>query len=290
MPVSTKELWEQAGAAAKATLAGQHRAGQTTDETHPADDDFVPPVTSVKLPSRGVVYPPESPLFCAESVDVKAVTAKEENILASPALIRKGTVLTTLMRACITNRSVDPDQMLVGDRNAILTAIRISAYGPRYAARVTCPECREEAEHDFDLSRLPLRTLEEEPAEGPGTNAFAFRLPTSGWPVRFRLMDAASAARLDREIEAVRKKTGQEQAITLALTAQVISLKGVTDPARLARGISSMPAADSRALRLHMDRIAPGVDMTQEYECRSCGKSSEVEIPVGTEFFWPTKV
>lgn len=287
MAVSTKELWEQAGAAAKATLTVQ---GQQWVEPHPADDDFVPPVTSVKLPSRGVTYPPESPLFCAESVDVKAVTAREENILASPALIRKGTVLTTLMRACITNRSVDPDQMLVGDRNAILTAIRISAYGPRYAARVTCPECREEAEHDFDLSRLPLKVLEGDPADGVGSNVFSFKLPQSGWEARFRLMDAATATRLDKEIDAVRKKTGQEQSITLSLTAQLVSLRGITEPARLVRGINNLPASDSRALRLHMDRISPGVDMTQEYECRSCGKSSEVEIPVGTEFFWPTKV
>lgn len=287
MAVSTKELWEQAGASAKAALAGQ---GRDQGEPHPADDDFVPPVTSVKLPSRGVVYPPESPLFCVESLGVKAVTAREENILASPVLIRKGTVLTTLMRACITNRSVDPDQMLVGDRNAILTAIRVSAYGPRYAARVTCPECREEAEHDFDLSRLPLKVLEEAPADGPGSNVFSFTLPQSGWEARFRLMDAASAARLDREIDAVRKKTGQEQSITLSLTAQIVSLKGITEPGKLVRGINNLPATDSRALRLHMDRIAPGVDMTQEYECRSCGKSSEVEIPVGTEFFWPTRV
>jgi hypothetical protein len=286
MPVSTKELWEQAGTSAKAALTGKVQAG----EPHPADDDFVPPVTSVKLPSRGVVYPPESPLFCVETVDVKAVTAREENILASPALIRKGTVLSTLMRACITNRLIDPDQMLVGDRNAILTAIRVSAYGPRYAARVTCPECREEAEHDFDLSRLPLKVLEEEPVDGPGSNVFAFTLPSSGWEARFRLMDAATAARLDKEIDAVRKKTGQEQSITLSLTAQLVSLKGITDPTRLVRGINNLPAADSRALRLHMDRISPGVDMTQEYECRSCGKNSEVEIPVGTEFFWPTKV
>jgi len=289
MPVSTKELWEQAGASAKATLA-QHPGRQGAGEPHPADDDFVPPVTSVKLPSRGVVYPPESPLFCLESLDIKAVTAKEENILASVALIKKGTVLSTLMRACITNRSIDPDQMLVGDRNTVLTAIRVSAYGPRYAAHVTCPECHEAADHDFDLSRLPLRMLDEQPVGGPGNNRFAFRLPQTGWDSEFRLVDAAAAQRLDREVEAVKKRTGQEQAITLSLMTQVVSLKGVTDPARLARGISNMPATDSRSLRLHMDRIAPGVDMVQEYECPSCGKSAEVEIPMGTEFFWPTKV
>lgn len=283
MPVSTKELWENAGASARQTIA------QGREEPHPADDDFVPPASSVKLPSRGLTYPADSPLFGLESVDIKGVTAREENILANVTLIKKGTVLSTLMRACITNRTIDPDQMLVGDRNAVLTAIRVSAYGPRYSARVTCPECRDEADHDFDLSRLNLRMLDEQPVGGPGNNEFAFTLPQSGWDVRFRMMDAAAASKLDKEAEAVRKKTGQEQGITLRLIAQVISLKGVTDPTKLARGLANLPARDSRALRIHMDKIAPEVDMTQEYECPSCGKTSEVEIPIGTEFFWPSE-
>lgn len=285
MPVTTKELWEQAGQAAKQTL----NMPQSQGEPHPADDDFVPPVTSVKLPSKGLVYPPDSPLFGLESVDIKGVTAREENILSSVALIKKGTVLTTLMRACITNRTIDPDQMLVGDRNAVLTAIRVSAYGPRYSAHVSCPECREEADHDFDLSRLTLRTLDIEPVGGPGNNEFSFTLPQTGWEVRFRLLDAAGATRLEKETDAIRKKTGQEQNITMRLVAQVVSLKGITDPAKLMRGINNLPARDSRALRIHMDKVSPEVDMSQEYECPSCGKTSEVEIPLGTEFFWPSE-
>lgn len=288
MPVTTKELWEKAGPAARQKARGDSPPISSA-EVHPADDDFVPPVTSVKLPSRGLTYPADSPLFTVDSVDIKAVTAKEENILSSVALIRKGTVLTTLMRACITNRMIDPDRMLVGDRNAVLTALRITAYGPRYSAHVSCPECREEADHDFDLSRLNLRTLDVEPIGGPGNNQFTFKLPQTGWEVRFRLMDAAAAAELAEQQDAVRKKTGQEQNVTLRLLAQVVSLKGITDPTKLVRGINNLPAGDSRALRLHMDAMSPEVDMSQVYECPSCGKSSEVEIPLGTEFFWPSK-
>lgn len=284
MPVTTKELWEQAGQTARQSLAKTQPG-----EPHPADDGFVPPVTSVKLPSRGTTYPPESTLFGVESVDIKGVTAREENILSSVTLIKKGTVLSTLMRACITNRQIDPDEMLVGDRNAVLTAIRVSAYGPKYSAHVSCPECREAADHDFDLSRLNLRVLEEEPVGGPGNNEFSFKLPQTALEVRFRLLAAAGALALEKETEAIKKKTGQEQNVTMRLVAQVISLNGVTDPARLVRGIGDLPARDSRALRIHMDRISPEVDMSQEYECPSCGKTSEVEIPLGTEFFWPSE-
>jgi hypothetical protein len=91
---------------------------------------YVPPVSTVRLPSAGLAYPPEHPLHAAETVDIRAMTARDEDILSSPALLRNGTVFTQLIRSCLTNKHVDPDTLLVGDRNAILIAIRVSAYGP----------------------------------------------------------------------------------------------------------------------------------------------------------------
>lgn len=272
MTTTVKELW---------------KATERVAETHPADDDYAPPVSTVKLPSKGLVYPPESPLYLCDAVDIKAVTAKEENILASPALIKKGIVLTELMRACVTNRMVDPDSMLVGDRNAVLVSIRVSAYGPRYEANVTCPDCGDSADNDFDLSKLGLKSLDVEPHGGPGNNEFSFRLPTSKKEVRFKLMDATAVSKLDRDLEAIRKKTGRDQGVTMRLLSQATYIEGV-DPKNMPRAIEALPAADARAWRLYMDKIAPGVDMQQEYECESCGKVNEVEIPIGTEFFWPS--
>lgn len=274
--ISTKDLWA-------ATAPGAQ------GEVHPADDAYAPPVTSVKLPSRGLIYDPSSPLYLCESLDIKGVTAKEENILASAALIRNGTVLTTLMKACLTNRLVDPDQMLIGDKNAVLIAIRVSAYGPKYPAAVTCPECKEESEVEFDVSRVNLHTLEAEPVDGPGNNRFTFELPTSKRRVTFRLMDVGMAAKLQRDTEAVLKKTGEDKAVTMRLLSQIVSIQGV-EPKDLPRAIDSMAAYDSRSLRLHMDSIAPDVDMAQEFTCKSCGKASEVEIPLGPSFFWPSAV
>ncbi len=272
MTVTTKELW---------------KATERPPVDHPADDDYAPPASSIKLPSKGLVYPPESPLYLCESVDIKPVTAKEENILASATLIKKGVVLTELMKACITNRLIDPENMLVGDRNAVLTAIRVSAYGPSYAATVTCPECGESQDHDFDISKVKLKTLEATPVGGPGTNEFDFKMPVSGKTAYFKMMDAGTVAKLDRDTEAVKKKTGREQNVTMRLMAQVTRIDGV-DPKNLVRAIENLAARDAKALRGYMDKIAPGVDMEQEFECDSCGKTSEVEIPIGTDFFWPS--
>lgn len=257
-------------------------------DVHPQEDDYLPPVSIVKLPSLGIVYPPESPLYLADSVDIKPVTAKEEDILSSPVLIKNGKVLSTLMRACITNRSIDPDDMLVGDRNAVLTAIRISAYGPYYNVSVTCPKCGSECDHSFDLSKLKLKTLDEKPVGGPGENAFSFVLPKSGKNVTFKLLDAKAIARIEKDTEAARK-IGQEKGVTTRLLTQVIAIEGVPQNA-LPKAIQNLQAQDSKALRNYMDSIAPGVDMEQEFECPSCTEVTEVEIPIGVEFFWPSKV
>ena len=258
---------------------------------HPADDDYAPPLSTVKLPSRGMVYEQTSPLYLCESIDVKAMTAKEEDILSSPALIRKGIVLSTLIRACITNRMVDPDTMLGGDRNAILLAIRVSAYGHEYDVTVPCPKCGEESQHTFDLSRLPLKMLDEQPVGGPGSNEFEFILPSSKRRVTFQFLTAKAIAQLEEEIEESRKARGPnggpDQAVTMQLMASIKSIEGV-DPEKLPRAIVSMQARDSRALRVHIDEIAPGVDMVQEFECPSCGKEGKVDVPIGPEFFWPS--
>ena len=280
-PVTTKDLIVN-------SRESSRQSGPVRDEPHPADSDYRPPVTSVKLPSRGLVYGPESPLYMVESVDIKPVTAKEENILSSPVLIRKGQVLNVLMRACITNRMIDPELMVVGDRNAILTAIRVSAYGTAYSVRVECPECLTESNHEFDLSRLELKMLDVEPVGGPGTNEFSFMLPVSKREVRFKLFDQHDAAELDKSIEAVRRKTNQEQAVTLRLAAQVTYLQGV-EKNHLVRALEDMLARDSKALRAYIDRMSPGVEMSQSYECDSCGKTTEVVVPMGTEFFWPSE-
>jgi hypothetical protein len=222
-----------------------------------------------------------------ESVQINPVSAKEEDILSDSVLVKNGTVLTVLMRACITNRSIDPELMLVGDRNAILVSIRISAYGPMYEVQVSCPECLEVCSHAFNLGLLKLKMLEEVPSKGNGSNVFEFTLPLSKRTVSFKLLDAESAIRLDKEQEAIRKKTDRERNVTTRLREQVLSMSGV-DAGSLGVAIDNMAARDARALRHHMDEVAPGVDMKQPYHCRKCGKTNEVEIPLGPEFFWPS--
>jgi len=246
------------------------------------------PDVSVPLPSRGKVYPTDNVLFLAETVDVRAMTAKDENILSSMALIKKGTALTSVMRACMTNKLIDVDSMLVGDRNAVLIGIRNSSYGSEYTVDVDCPSCDAKFEHTFDMSRLSVKTLDVEPCVS-NTNNFRFDLPRTKREVIFRLLTGRDVAELDRT-QAQRKKNNVvvDDSATLSLHHQIISIGGEEDRNKLMKLVETMPAYDSLALRTYIADIIPGVDMIQDMSCPVCDAVSEVDVPMGTEFFWPT--
>ena len=108
------------------------------------------PVLDVDLPSRGSVYPVESNLHGKEALEIRSMTAKEEDILTSRSLLKQGKAMTMLLQSCMLDKSIDPDEMLVGDRNSILVAIRMSGYGQGYACSVDCPLCAESFDEEFD--------------------------------------------------------------------------------------------------------------------------------------------
>jgi hypothetical protein len=283
--ISLKELKEQAfrGPAAPPPVGAY--------QPQPGDSlEWTPPVATVPLPSRGKVYPPESPLFDVQSLDVRAMTAADENIMTSPALIRRGRMLSALIKACITNRSVSPDDMLVGDKNALMVAIRNASYGPGYLAGVSCPECDKEHEAHFDLSKLSLKTLDEDPIE-MGSNLFSFQLPVTKKVVRFRLHTGASEAELSQVLQAQAKAAGPgavEQNVTQEILSHIVSIDNVDDRTKIARFVQSMPVLDARKFMAHVKAITPDVEMRQVAECPACGEKSEVTIPLGMEFFWPS--
>jgi rRNA maturation protein Nop10 len=248
------------------------------------------PTSIVPLPSRGLVYPQESPLHLCEKLEIRSMTAKDEDILTSPALLKQGKALTYLLRSCILNKGLDPDDMLVGDRNAVLVAIRITGYGPEYTVNVTCPECDgEKKDHVFNLSTLPIKPLKTEPVNN-GANEFEFDLPVLKQKVKFRLFTGRQEQELATYLERTKKlKTSDvDPVITTRLKFQIISIGDETDGGKLSHIIDNLPALDSRNLRKHIAELSPDVDMQQGFDCPHCGEHSEVEVPLGTEFFWPS--
>ena len=248
------------------------------------------PSEAVSIPSEGRFYPPGHPLHQSEFIEIRPMTARDEDILTSRALFKSGKVIDSLLRNCIVTKGIDISQMLVGDRNAAIIGIRVSGYGIDYSAKITCPACEEKSAVDVNLGQLPLKKVPTDVLPvSPFVNEFPFRLPISGRTVHFKLPTGADEHELSTIVERMRKMTGSESLVTSRLMIQVISVDGETDRNKISSIVRNMPARDSRELRAYMDYAAPDVKMVQSFSCPVCGfEAEEVDVPLGTEFFWPS--
>lgn len=251
------------------------------------DFNFVVPAELVPLPSRGIIYPQTSPLYGQETLEINPMTAKEEDILTSRAYIKKGTVLTKLMQSCLTNKNINPDDLISGDRNALMVAIRITGYGADYEVEVDCPECGARNKSSFDLSQLPIKRLEVEPVVF-GENLFEVQLPVSKKTVRVKFLTGHD----EREMMIInerKRKSGikTDSNITDRLSRSIVSIDNITDRNKINLFVKNIPARDSLALRKFLDKNEPGVEMKSWLSCESCYEESEVNLPMGASFFWP---
>ena len=261
---------------------------QTHAEKVKADFGLEIPHEVVPLPSNGKVYPQGSSLHDCDSVEVKAMTAREEDILTSRALLKKGTVITELIKSCMVDKSFNPLDLISGDRNALMVAIRITGYGPEYSVEMECPECGVKSPHDFDLGSLPIKRLEIEPVL-PGTNLFEFKLPRTGKVVKFKFMTGRDEEEMMVMAEK-QKKLGisVDNNVTTNLLYAIQSIDGIQDRSAIANFVKALPAADSLALRNYMREHEPGITMKQDTMCNACGHSEEVNMPLGVSFLWPS--
>ena len=246
------------------------------------------PLETVPLPSAGKTYPVGTALHGLETVDIKAMTAKEEDILTSKALLKKGTVISELIKSCLSDKNVDPRDLLTGDRNALMVAIRITGYGAEYDAELECQECSVKAPHSFDLSMLPIKRLEIDPVT-PGANLFEFKLPYCKKTVHFKFLTGRDEEELVATAEKQKKLGLQtETSVTTNLLYTIVSIDGNEDRMKISNFIRMMPARDSLALRNFIRESEPGITMKQESTCPACGHSEEVNMPLGVSFLWPS--
>jgi hypothetical protein len=258
--------------------------------THDArgDLDFEVPVETVPLPSNGLTYQPEHALHNCTEVAIKCMTAKEEDILTSRALIKQGVVIDHLLKSCITDKNVDVNEMLSGDRLALMIALRITGYGPEYSVEVKCPSCDHRFKESFDLSELPINRLKIQPIE-EYTNRFSFTLPRWNKEIIFKFLTGTDEKELTTTMERTRRRSEVENVITTRLIHSIISIDGITDKSKIANAVRNMPASDSLALRTFIQENDPTVDMVAYTECKNCDWQDELDIPMDVSFFWPQR-
>ena len=258
----------------------------------PATLSYVTPTEFVELPSRGKFYSSDHPLHNKEVIEMRFMTAKDEDILTSPALLRNGLAIDRLIENLIVDNNVNVNDLLLGDKNAVILAARISGYGEQYNVNVTCPNCQASIEHEFDLSEIPHQngTIPEDDNENiylTPEGTFVAKLPKSQFSVEFKLLTGQDEDYLEKVALKTKKLKLPEASATNLLKRLVVSVNDVTVTSEINNFIDNMPAQDARFLRACVTTVTPNVDMTQEVECSSCGTVSEMAVPFTSEFFWP---
>jgi len=254
---------------------------------------FVVPTEFVDLPSRGQFYSSTHPLHGKETIEIKYMTAKEEDILTSQSLLEKGLALDRLMANLVIDKRIKPDTLLSGDRNAILIAARKSGYGAEYETKVTCPGCSDIDTHNYNLDEAVISLVPEgdELAElnvGMAENGhFTIDLERNPVSVEFRLLTGREETYLLRNAEKRKKKKLEQQLITDQLKLMIVSINGHTEKELLHKFVDTMTLVDAKLLRTAAQKVTPNIELRKEFVCDQCGHEDEIEFPFTTDFFWP---
>jgi hypothetical protein len=240
------------------------------------------PTEAIDLPSRGLFYPEFSPLRSGQ-IELKYMTAKEEDILTSTNLIQKGIVLDRLLDSLIVTKGVKSSDLLIGDLNAVMVASRILGYGKDYPVKLQCPTCNQVMEQVIDLTTL---TTENEPVDD-ASSMLKITLPLSKAEVSLKLLTRNDELAIDKEIKALKKTNAEiEQDATTRLRAMIVSVNGDSSRSTVWKFVENLLVRDARFLREEYKKFIPDVNFEVTVDC-SCGNSETTRLPIGPDFFWP---
>ena len=256
--------------------------------------DFVTPTDVVDLPSGGRFYDEDHPLHNKETIEIRYMTARDEDTLTNQSYLKKGVALEKLMQNLIIDKRIHPGTLLVGDRGAILMAARISAYGSNYKTSISCPSCGETSEFAFDLSELQTGVSPEDDdnevdVTHTDDNTYTVKLPLTGVSAEFRLLTGNDELAIAQAIQKARNRNKVDGTLSTQFSRAIVSLNSETDREVIRKFALLMPASDARVLRRAIQSVTPALDMNQNFECPECGHEQEMEVPLTADFFWPDR-
>ncbi len=243
------------------------------------ESKFKLPTETVELPSKGLIYPEGHPLANG-TVEMKYMTAREEDILTNQNYIKKGVVIDKLLQSLITS-DISYDDLLVGDKNAIMIAARILSYGKDYEFNLG------NGLQSVDLSLFENKEVDES-LYTRGQNEFTFQLPVTDNVVTFKLLTHGDEKKIEQEVKGLQKinKDNITEATT-RLKHMITSINGSSDRKDIREFVDyGLLAKDARALREEYVRVSPDIDLTVTYEDVD-GVDKEATLPIGINFFWP---
>jgi len=246
------------------------------------------PTEVIDLPSQGYFYPEGHPLASGK-IEMRYMTAREEDILTSQNLIKQGIVIDKLLQALIVDK-FDYNELLIADKNALMIAARVLGYGKDYEVEVACPACGEKSKHVADLTQFESKDIDFSKFT-KGQNTFTFTLPASKKVLTLKFLTHADEKAVDEELKGLKKLsalTGVDSELTTRLKKAVVAVDGNEDRMTISSAVKSMLAADSLALRKFLKEITPEIDTTFSFVCPHCGHENEkIQVPIDVSFFWP---
>ena len=254
---------------------------------------FVAPTEFVELPSKGLAYPETHPLHNKDVIEIRYMTAKDEDILSSQTLLKKGIAIERFMQNIIVDKAIKTSTLLIGDRNAIIIAARRSGYGSDYETKVTCPACGEQDHCLFDLNNPEIRetSVDDQEFNISPTNSgtFLVKAPLTGYNIELRLLTGKEEIELGTKMRNRQKRKLADAMVSDQLRTMIVSVEGHKDRQVVNSYVNSITTQDSRYLRLALKAITPDVRVAEDFECPSCGHQQELEVPFGADFFWPDR-
>ena len=238
--------------------------------------DFKFPTEMVDLPSKGIVYPKEHPLSSGK-IEIKYMTAREEDILTNQSYIKKGIVLDKLLQSLVVNKDIKIDDLIVGDKNAVFIVARILGYGKNYDVQIKGQD------YTIDLTELDNREFDTKGLE-QGMNEFSYTIESTGTVLTYQILTGKGEKAIERELAGL-KKINKEASpeLTTRLKHVITSVDGKDEKQDVRNFVDNyLLARDSRAFREHIKSTQPDVKMEYVLE-----NGEEVVVPIGLNFFWP---
>ena len=245
------------------------------------------PTEIITLPSEGKCYPTTSPLSKG-TLEIKYMTAKEEEILTSQNLIKKGIVLDKLFESIVVDKSVNIDDIILGDKNAIMLATRILGYGSQYKFELMTDDGETE-EVSVDLSKV--QTKEVDLNKLNPDNRYKFKTP-SGTELEFKILTHGDEKSIDADVKAMQRlnKNGGSSELTTRYRYMILSVDGKDDTRTITDFINNrFLTRDTRAFREYIKELTPDIKLEFEYTNPQTGETEVRPIAMGVGFFWPAE-
>jgi len=247
------------------------------------------PTEIIELPSKGYFYPEGHPLS-AGTIEMKYMTAREEDILASQSLIKQGVVIDKLLNSLIMTK-VNYNEILTVDKNAIFIASRILAYGPDYEVEITCPSCGEKTNHHIDLQSFESKDIDWSKFT-KGQLTYNFTLPIGKNNLTLKFLTHGDEKEIEESIKIYKKLSkiiGVDAELTTRLKHMIVAVDGNEDKNYINGFVDNMLSRDSLALRSYVKETTPDIDSTFSFTCPHCDYEQEkMAMPITDQFFWPS--